>query len=171
MNALFLSARVLHVLLGAAWLGAAVLVSLYLMPAVQDAGPEGGKVMAALAARRLDAYIASLAGLTVLTGFYLYWHFTNGFDPGISSTMGGRFFGIGGVLGLASAIIGGSVVARSIRKAVALMKQAAGAADAAARSSLMAQAEQCRRRAASGSRIVAVLLIVTIALMALGHYV
>jgi hypothetical protein len=171
MNALFLSLRVLHVLLGAAWLGAAVLLSFFLMPAVQDVGPDGGKVVIALVGRRLDAYIASIAGLTVLSGLYLYWHFTDGFDPSISSTMGGQVFGAGGVLGLVSAIIGGRVVARNMKKAVALMTQSTGVADAAARSALMAQAMLYRQKAATGGRVVAFLLIVTIMLMALGHYV
>jgi hypothetical protein len=170
MNALFLSIRVLHVLLGAAWLGAAVLLSFFLMPAVTDAGPDGGKVVIALIGRRLDAYIASIAGLTVLTGLYLYWTVTGGFDPATSATMKGRVLGLGGVLGLAAAIIGGSVVSRNMKKAVALMTQASGATDAGGRSALLAEAAQCRQKAATGGRIVAVLLIVIIVLMVVGGH-
>ena len=172
MNALFLSMRVLHVLLGAAWLGGAVLLSFFLMPALKEVGPDGGKVVVALIGRRLDAYIASIAGLTVLTGFYLYWVVTGGFDPSASATMRGRVLGMGGVLGLAAAIIGGSVVARNMKKAVALMTQAAGTTDAGARSALLAQAGQCRQKAATGGRIVAVLLILIVVLMVIGgHFV
>jgi len=35
MNALFLSVRVLHVLLGATWLGSIMLTTYYVMPAIQ----------------------------------------------------------------------------------------------------------------------------------------
>jgi uncharacterized membrane protein len=171
MNALFLSARVLHVLLGAAWLGGVILLSFFLTPALQEVGPDAGKVVVALMGRRLDAYLASLAGLTVLTGLYVYWTITGGFDPEASSTLRAKVIGLGGVLGLVAAVIGGSVVARNMKKSVALMQQA-GAADAAARSALMAQAAQCRQKAATGGRIVAVLVILTATLMAIGaHFV
>ena|SRR5437870_884414 len=171
MNTMFLSIRALHVLLGATWLGFAVMVSLFLMPAIQETGPDGGKVMMALVRRRLPTFIPSIAGLTVLSGLWLYWHFTSGFDPAISASMGGRVFGAGGVLGLTAAIVAGSVVARSMKKVVALMGQMAQTNDAAARTALMDQATQLRRRAAMGGRTVAVLLVITIILMALGHYV
>jgi hypothetical protein len=103
---------------------------------------------------------------------YLYWIITDGFSAGPSSTMKGRVIGAGAVLGLASAIIGGSVVARNMKKAVALMTQAAGVAEAPARSALIDQAAQCRRKAAAGGRTVAFLLIVTVIIMVLGaHFV
>ncbi len=169
MNALFVSVRILHVLLAAAWLGTAVLLSFFLMPAVQQVGPDGGKVVMALVDRKLDAFISSIAGLTVLTGLYLYWTITGGFDPAASATLRARVIGLGGVLGLAAAVIGGSIVARNMKKAVALVKQV-GAADPAARSALMAQAAQCRQKAATGGRIVAFLVILTMLLMTLGAH-
>ena len=85
--------------------------------------------------------------------------------------MGGRVFGLGGVLGLVAAIVGGSVVSRSSRKIVALMKQAATTADPGARSQLMQQVDGLRKRVTSGARAVVILLTLTIILMALGHYV
>lgn len=171
LNTLFLSVRVLHVVFAGLWLGTAFLASMFVMPAIKEAGPEGGKVMIALMRRRLPVYISSVAGMTVLTGFWLYWRFTEGFDPGISSSMGGRVFGAGGVLGLVAAIIAGSVVARNMKKIVALMQQASAQADAAARTNLIDQASRLRSRTATAARIVTVLLIVTAMLMALGHYV
>jgi hypothetical protein len=171
MNGLFLTVRVLHVFVGATWLGVAVFASFFVMPAIKDSGPEGGKVMAALAKRGLVAFIPSIAGLTVLSGIYLYWHFTDGFDPAISGSMGGRVFGAGGLLGLIAAIIGGSVVSRSMKKGLAIMGQVATTTDPAARASLLEQAGQLRQRAGTAGRIVAVLLTITIMLMALGHYV
>lgn len=171
MNTLFLSARVLHILLGATWLGAAVVVSFFLLPAIEQAGPDGGKVVAGMIRRKFDKFVPSIGGLTVVTGFYLYWHFTNGFDPVASGSMGARVFGAGGVLGTIALIIAGSVVARNMRKVVALMKQAAETTDAQIRAPLLEQAGQLRRKAGKAGRIVALLLIVTIVLMALGHYV
>ena len=170
MNTLFLGIRVVHVALGATWLGMAVLITYFLLPAVQEVGPDGGKVVIALMRRGLAVFIPSIAGLTVLSGFYLYWRFTGGFDPVLSGSMGARVFGTGGVLGLIAAIIASSVVSKNMKKAVALMQQL-GAADAATRASLTERAMAHRTKAAAGARTVAILLIVTIVLMALGHYV
>ena len=171
MNNLFLSVRVLHILLGATWLGAAVVVSFFLLPAIEQAGPDGGKVVAGMIRRKFDKFIPSIGGMTVLTGFYLYWHFTGGFDPVVSAGMGARVFGAGGILGTIALILAGSVVAKNMRKVVALMKQASETADAHTRAPLLEQAGQLRRKAGAAGKIVALLLIVTIVLMALGHYV
>lgn len=171
MNSFFLGIRALHVLLGAVWLGTAVFASFFLLPSVQQAGPEGGKVMVGLLRRRLDLFIHSIAGLTVLSGLWLYWRYTDGFDPVLSGSMGARVFGAGGVLGLVAAIIASSIVVKNMKRAVRLMTEAAGQADAAQRSALVDRAGQLRRKAGAGGRIVAVLLIVTIMLMAVGHYV
>ena len=54
MITLFLSVRVLHILLGATWLGAAVVVSYFVLPAIEQAGPDGGKVVNGLIRRKFD---------------------------------------------------------------------------------------------------------------------
>ena len=161
MTSFFVTVRALHVLLGAIWLGVVILMSLFLVPSVQEAGPAGGAVMMALVRRKLDAFIASIAGITVLSGIWLYWVLSNGFDPAIAGTMRMRIVGLGGVLGLLAAIIGGSVVARGMRRAIALMKEGR-----------MDEAAQLRRRAASAGRLVMVLVLLAILCMTIGaHYV
>jgi uncharacterized membrane protein len=169
MNTFFLSVRVLHILFGAIWLGAAVFVTLLLRPAVREAGPDGGKVMMGLG-RRVPVFIASVSGLAVLTGLWLYWRFTDGLDPSLMNTAGGHTFGTGGILGLVAAVIATSMVGRNIKRAVAAMKRME-ATEPAGRPALMEEAMRYRQRAATGGRIVAVLLIVTTVLMAMGHYV
>ena len=170
MNSFFLSVRVLHILFGAVWLGAAVFVSLLLMPAVREAGPEGGKVMMGLGRRRVPVFIATVSGMTVLTGLWLYWRFTDGFDLSLVNTAGGHMFGTGGVLGLIAAVIATSVVGRNMKRAVAALGQVE-TTEPAGRQALMDQVLRFRQRAARGGRIVATLLILTTVLMALGHYV
>ena len=106
----FLPIRVLHVLLAATWLGATVFTTFLLMPVVESMGAAGGQVMIGLNKRGLTAFFASMGGLTVLTGIYLYWRFTGGFDPAISRSNAGMAFGIGGVAGLLATIFGGAIV-------------------------------------------------------------
>ncbi len=169
VTGIFLSVRVLHVLFGGIWIGTAVFVSFLLMPALRAAGPDAGKVMLGLG-RRVPVFIASVSGTTVLTGLWLYWRFTDGFDPGLSSTLGGRVFGAGGVLGLVAAVMAGSVVGRNMKAVVALLEQLERT-EPAGRAALMAQVARRRQKAATAGRIIVVLLVVTTALMALGHYV
>jgi len=170
MNTIFLGARVIHILCAAMWFGALVLLSLFLMPVLQQAGPEGGKIMGGLERRGLNAFMMSIAGTTILTGFYLYWHLTGGFDPAQSATVEAKVFGAGGVLGLAAMIIGGSVVARSVKKAAALGERLAGMAEKD-RGPIAAEIQQLRRKVVTFARLVLALILITIVLMSIGHYV
>jgi len=169
MNTLFLGVRTLHILLAATWFGTAVVMALFVMPAIGQTGPDGGKVVAALIKRGFIPFIASIGGLTVVTGLYLYWVFMA--NPGFAASMGGRVLGAGGILGIAAAAIAGSVVGKNMKGAVALMQEAAAQTDAAKRAPLIERAGQLRQKATMGARIVVALLTVTITLMALGHYV
>jgi hypothetical protein len=168
MNVLYLSARALHVLLGATWLGFVTLMSFFLMPAVVEAGPDGGKIMAGMARRGLSRFIASIAGLTVLTGLVLFW--LTGRFGAASATIGGRLLGVGALLGLIAAIVGGGVVGRGMDRAMKLAGEAAATSDAKLRAQLLADAGQARDRAAKAAKVVVVLLMLTTVLMAIGPH-
>jgi hypothetical protein len=115
--------------------------------------------------------MAALGGITVLSGFYLYWRFTGGFDPAVSRSNAGMAFGVGGVAGLLALIIGGSVVGRSSKKVVEIMERAAGMADGPEKGALMQQAGVLRQRLSSAGMAVVVLQVIALALMAIGHYI
>jgi hypothetical protein len=167
---LFLTVRAAHVLLSAVWLGATALLTLFLMPAIAEAGPPGGQVMGALVRRNLSAFMASLGGLAVVTGFYLYYRFTGGFDPALSGTRAAMVFGTGGIAGLVALIVGGAVVSRAAKKMAALGARLSSATDTD-RAAIAADLAATRSRAATASMIVLVLQVIAIVLMAIGHYV
>src|SRR4051794_15892502 len=121
---LYLTFRVVHVLLAALWIGATVFVSFLLMPAIETSGPAGGQVMIGLNRRGLNAYMGAIGSLTVLTGIALFWHYTAGFDPGLSGSRAGIAYSIGGLAGVLATIVGGAVVGRSAKQVVALMQKA-----------------------------------------------
>ena len=123
MNTLFISVRAVHILLAAIWLGAAFVTALFLGPAVQDAGPAGGAVMSGFMKRGFEKVMASFGGITVLSGAWLYWRMTQGFDASLMSSHIGLMFGAGGVLGVAGAVVGGSVVGRSSKAMFELGKK------------------------------------------------
>jgi hypothetical protein len=167
---LFLFLRASHVVLAAIWVGTVVFTTFFVMPALQDAGPAGGPVMAALVRRKIPAFIASLGGMTVLTGLYLYYRFTGGFDPALSGSMAARVFGTGGLAGIVALIIGGAVVSRSAKKMADIGARLATTPEAQ-RGALVAEMNAARQKAATYSRIVVVLQMIAVICMAIGHYV
>src|SRR4051812_18519088 len=102
---LFLGLRVLHVLLAAIWVGLLAFLALFLLPALRDTGAGGGTVMTAIVRRRMTAATAALGGITVLSGFWLYWRVTGGFDPALAGSMSARVFGTGGIAGIVALIL------------------------------------------------------------------
>lgn len=160
---LFVSLRSLHVLVAALWLGSAALLFWFVMPAAGNFTPE---MIARLLRKKHHAFMVSVAGTTVLSGLLLYWHLTGLSATGMSSHAG-IVFAIGGALGLAAMAIGGGVVGRSAAKVAELY---ASAGDGARGGQTAATIDLLLRRMAGAGRVVIALLLATLILMTLGHY-
>jgi hypothetical protein len=168
---LFLTMRVFHVVLAGAWFGAAVLTTLYLGPAVKQAGPAGSQIMDILVKRGFEKYMASIGGLTIVTGGYLFWHFMVGFGPGAGASHAGMAFSVGATTGIIALILGGSMIGASAKKLVVLGAKAAGMPEGADRAALLRTMEGLRVRMATFGKIVVALLFISMGAMALGHYI
>lgn len=153
--------RALHILMAAAWFGAAAFLTLYLMPAIGQLGPQGAPVMVALARRRFHVFMAATALLTVASGLWVFWAMTGGFAPEAMASRFGHVYGVGGLAGLLAAVIGGAVVGRS-SKQLAEIAEAGGPPDPVRLSRLQA-------RARVGSRLALALMVVALLTMTLGH--
>jgi hypothetical protein len=167
----FLVLRALHVLMAALWVGAVGFMVFFVMPAMQQTGPAAGPMMGAIARRGLNAFMGALGGLTVVTGFYLYWRFTGGFEPALSGTRAAMVFGTGGIAGLASVIIGGAVVGRNMARMGQLGGKAMALPEGPERAAMLQQSNAARDRGVTGARIVLALQLVAVVCMAIGHYV
>jgi hypothetical protein len=167
----FLTIRAVHVLLAATWLGSVGFMVLFVMPAMKETGAAAAPMMGVIARRGLNAFMGALGGITVLTGFYLYWRFTGGFDPALSATHGAMVFGTGGIAGLLSLIIGGVVVGRSMARMGVLGGKATALPEGPERARLMKESIAARDRGVAAARIVLVLQMVALMCMAIGHYV
>jgi hypothetical protein len=91
-------------------------------------------------------YFGILGGLTTLTGIYLLWRLTGGFDPVISASRTGMVFGIGGVAGILATILAGALVGRAATKAGEAMEEASKLPAGAARDEKLRQVVALRRR-------------------------
>lgn len=167
----FLILRISHVLLAALWVGGTGFVAFFLLPAAKETGAAAVPLVGALMRRRLPAVMASLGGTTVLTGIYLYWRFTSGFDPAVSATRAAMVFGTGGASGILALLLGGAILARSITKVGVLGERLASIPDGPQRAATIAEMAAARQRAMTASRVVMLLQVIALAAMAIGHYV
>ena len=165
----FLVLRAAHVLLAALWLGAAFMLMVFVLPAVRDVGPGGGQFMQTLQRRKLHAFMALAATLTVLTGIWLYWRFTSGLDADVVLGPGGLAFGIGGICGLLAMILGGAILGRGFAQIVALGERATAGPEAE-RAMRMQDIEALRQRLAVAGKLILLLMVAALVLMAIGHY-
>ena len=162
--------RILHVAVGAMWVGAVVFIAAFLLPGVRAAGPAGGAVMQRLMQARLSLWLMAAALLTVLSGFTLYWHDSAGFQSAWLGSGPGRVFGLGGVLALAAVIVGMVVNSPAARQLAELggRVQAAGRAPTPEESAAI---QGLQARLARGATAAAVLLVLATVAMAVARYV
>jgi len=165
---LFLTMRALHVVLAAAWFGAVLFTTLFLGPAVDELGPSSGQLMNSLMRRGLHKYMASIGGLTVVIGFYLFWRLTG--DPAFAGSHRGMAISSGALAGIIALILGGSIIGASAKKMTALGAKMSSLPDADRAAALKTMGE-LRARMALFGKIVSALLLFSMVTMALAHLV
>jgi uncharacterized membrane protein len=153
--------RVLHIVLGVFWAGTLIFTAIFLVPAIRDAGPEGAKVMAGLMRRRFLTVLPVVAALTILSGLWLYWFDSNGFQAPFMRSRMGMTLALGALAALIAFVLGVGIVRPAMLKAAALSQDP----------TQLAAAQALRVRAAGFGRVVALLLGVAAAAMAIARYV
>jgi hypothetical protein len=169
MQTLILILRVVHIGLGVFWVGTVFFTSFYLFPSVQDAGPDGNKVMAALARRGFLQMLPIVAVLNMLSGMWLYWIVSGGMQPVYVRSKMGVVFAVSGVLSIVTFLIGVLVIRPSAQKALELTQSMANLSGRE-RDEAMATVAALRRRSALGARMTAILLGLTVVGMATARY-
>ena len=162
--------RVVHVVGGVFWAGAILFVVHFLEPAVRDAGPDGAKVMQALRKRRYLEVVPTVAALTLLSGFALYWRTFGRLHPGPGASGVDLVLGLGGFASLVAFVIGVTMLRPSALRIGALGAELAEAPPER-RAALQEEIGRLRLRMRKSGRWVAVLLLVAILSMAVGRYV
>jgi hypothetical protein len=163
--------RLIHVVAGALWVGMAAFTTYYLQPALQEAGPDGGKVMAAIQRRGIMTVMPILAVATLLSGLWLYLRAAGGQHAAFAQSGPGMAFGIGGLAAIAGWLTGMFAMRPAMMKAVALAQSLGPAATPEERQRVGPQAEQLRRRATVAGKAMTHLLFLAIAAMAVARYI
>ena len=154
--------RAAHILTASLWIGAAALLTLYIMPAIRSAGAAGGTVVAESMRRGLGVFMASVAGTTILSGAWLFWiRFQVSGAAGMHSN-GGIALTLGALAGFVAMILGGAILGRTSRDLAAL-------AAAPANDETGARIAALHRRGAAISKVTLTLLVAALLLMVLSR--
>jgi hypothetical protein len=161
--------RLIHILAGIFWVGAAFLMAGFILPILRDTGPEGGRFMQQLMVRqRLPVFLGIAMLLTLLSGMAMYQRLVSATSGAWASTAPGITYGIGGLASILAAVAGFAISGSAGRRMAAIGR---GVAEAG-RPTPEQQVEIARLQARSvfGMRIAAALLVIAAGSMAIARY-
>ncbi|MBA3892390.1 MAG: hypothetical protein H0X69_01655 [Gemmatimonadales bacterium] len=170
MDPLVILLRFVHIVFGSLWVGMMVFSTFYLMPAVQEVGPDGGKVMAVIQRRGLMTMMPVLAIGALISGVWLYIRAASGMPAEFGRSPVGMAYGIGGLAGIVAWILGMAVLRPSMMKAMALGQSLGFSTGAEERQRIMGEAQRLRGRATAAGRAAAYLLLFAVTAMAVARY-
>ena len=163
--------RLIHVLGGIFWVGAALLNFLWIGPALAQAGPAAGQIMETLRRRKLFVVLPTVALLTILSGLRLMQLMSNDFSAAYFATGRGMTFATGAGAALLAFLLGLGVAMPAQKRMGVLGASLALTTDESARAAGAAEMARLRRRMAVVGPIVTGLLLLAAGAMAVGRYV
>ena len=169
--ALTLVLRLIHIILGVFWAGAIFFLVLFLAPAVQRAGPGGGKVMGEINEARFFQIMPLVALVTILSGAWLLWILTGGFEPDFMGSPWGISLSVGALAAIIAFVIGVFVMRPATTRIMEFGPQMAAAASDEERQAISAELAPLRKRSRTAGIWVAWLLLIAVATMAIARYV
>src|SRR5688500_17339336 len=162
--------RILHILAGVFWVGAAFTTILFLQPTAREVGPAAGPFMAHLAGKkRLVDWVLRAAGLTILVGLLMYWRVTGGLEWDRITSAYGISLTIGALCAIAAFSLGLSVVRPTIMATLAIGREVA-ASGGPPTPEQGAQLQALQKRGTAVGQVVLPLLVVAVAGMAAARY-
>jgi len=170
MNSLVATLRLIHIVGGVYWAGTMFFFVTFLEPSLRSLGPDGGKVMIRLFERGYMKVLPIIAVLTVLSGLWLLWIVSGGFQPQYMGSRIGIGFSTGGALAIIALLVG-LVVMRPVGARVwEIARQLPQETSEATRTALLAEMGKLRERTLFSARLIFGLLAGAVALMALARY-
>lgn len=162
--------RIVHILAGVFWVGAAFTTILFIQSTAREVGPAAAPFMAHLAGKkRLVDWVLRAAGLTILAGLLMYWEVSDGLDGDWIGSAPGLSLTIGALCGIAAFTLGLTVVRPTIMSSLAIGREvAASGGPPSPEQGARLQALQLRSKAVGN--VIVPLLVVAVAGMAAARY-
>ena len=170
MDSLIVALRLIHIVGGVYWAGTIFFFVTFLEPSLRSLGPEGGKVMIRFFERGYLTLIPVVATLTLLSGLWLLWIFSSGFDSRYMGSTVGIAFSTGGLFAILAYVVGMTVMRPAGARIWEIARRLPVATDESARNALTAEMERLRARTGLAARTVFALLVIAVALMAIARY-
>ena len=162
--------RIVHILAGVFWVGAALTTILFLQPTAREVGPAAGPFMAHLAGKkRLVDWVLRAAGLTILAGALMYWRVSGGLDWDWITTAYGLSLTIGALCAIAAFSLGLSVVRPTIMATLAIGREVA-ASGGPPTPEQGAQLQALQKRGHAVGQVIVPLLVIAVGGMAGAQY-
>jgi len=163
--------RIIHILAGVFWAGAAFMVAAFLEPNARALGPDGGKFMQRLVGQmHMTTIILVAAFLNVLAGVWLYWIFSGGFQVMWIASGRGLSLTIGAVAAIVTFILGLAVTRPTLLR-MGTLGQEIQSAGGPPKPEQMAAMQALQKRLATVGRIGAALLVIAVIGMAVARYI
>ena len=167
---LLIFARLLHVVAGTFWAGAAILLASFVLPAVNASGAAGAPVMRQLTVvRKLPQFLLATAAVAIASGAYLYWIVSGALQATWLYSWSGSVYTLGALAALMAFSVGIGINIPSANRIGALMAKphTSGEQPTTEQSKILSK---LRLRLARGNRAVAVLVTAATAAMAVARY-
>ena len=171
MNPLLVVLRLTHILGGVYWAGTMFFFVTFLEPSLRSLGPDGGKVMIRFFERGYLKLLPIVAVVTMLSGLWMLWILSSGFDAAYLGSPLGMALSTGGTLAIVGFIVGMVVMRPAAAGIWDIARKLPQEPNEAARNALMAEMGKLRARSVLAARVVFALLIGAVALMAVARYV
>lgn len=169
-GALMIVLRLIHIICGVFWAGAAMTMAWFLLPAQRAMGQPGGAFMMQLMMKqKLRTIVISAMALTILSGLTMYIRLSMITHGVWASSRMGMTLGVGAVAAIIAGGIGGIGTGRYGARLMAIgaQVQASGGPPTEDQKNEIASLQQ---KTQTAFRIIAVLLLIAVAAMASARY-
>jgi uncharacterized membrane protein len=162
--------RIVHILAGVFWVGAALTTVLFIQPTAREVGPGAGPFMMHLAGkRRLVDFVLGAAALTILAGLLMYWRVSGGLDADWIGSAAGITLTIGALCAMAAFTLGLTIARPTIMANLAIGREVA-ASGGPPTPEQMDQLQALQRRGTTLGKVLVPLLLVAVIAMAAARY-
>lgn len=169
-TALLITLRLTHIVCGVYWAGTIFFFTSYLEPSLRDLGPDGGKVMIKLFERGYLTVLPVIATAAVLSGWWLLWITSGGFDASYMGTPTGISLSTGGLLATVALLVGLFVMRPTANRIWGIARELPQVTDEGRRGALMAEMGALRGKTGMAARTIFGLLVLAVSLMAIARY-
>jgi hypothetical protein len=167
---MLITLRLIHILSGAFWFGAALFNVILLVPTIRAVGPAAGPVMQHLVqVRKLPIWFLGAGVLSVLSGLSLYYIASGGFtNTAYLASGAGKTFGLGAIFALLAILTGIVFTSPAAKRASTIAASLAGKPPTPEQA---AQMQAAQKQIGMTSALAALFILLAICAMAVARYI